>query len=198
MKKCFALGLSALLTILPLACQAEEAYCTITTLRAQAPAKWTQTCETKWRTVDIDAEILLPDVDAVPVMTVGYAQRKPLLTAEQSGWDTVEGRDDGSLLLYNDEISVPKKVDGKRINSMQEAKGAWYAGFAPENTYVPLCDVPSGKSAPKSTASLRALVIIRTITCWNAPAACGLSTGTTTVKSRTHCRGKSCSKPTRR
>ena len=145
MKKCFALGLSALLAILPLASQAEEAYYTISTLRAQAPAKWTQTCETKWRTVEVDAEILLPDVDAVPVMTVGYAQRKPLLTAAQSGWDTVEGRDDGSLLLYNDEISVPKKVDGKRINSMHEAKGAWYAGFAPENTYVPLCDVPFGE-----------------------------------------------------
>ena len=154
MKKWFILGLSALFALQPLASPAEEAYCSISTLRAQAPAKWTQTFETQWRTVAVDAEILLPEVDAVPVITVGCDQRKPLLTAEQSGWDTVESRDNGSLLLYNDEIVVPKKVDGKRINSTLEAKGAWYAGYMPENTYVPLSDVSFGEICAQINSEL--------------------------------------------
>jgi hypothetical protein len=145
MKKMTVLFLSALLALTPLASLAEEQYCSISDLRAQAPAEWTETFETKWRTVDIDAEIVLPDVDAVPVITVGYDQRTPLLTAGESGWDSVEVSERGLILSKDNTKTVPKKMDGKRINSSPEVKGDWYSGFAPENTYVPLCDVTFGE-----------------------------------------------------
>ncbi len=138
----------------PAASFAEKSYLTVSELRDQAQGRWTQTVETQWRDVDIDAEIVLPDVDAVPVVTVGFDTGRAWPEAEGSGWDNAELREDGSLVLYNDEKTVPKKVDGKRINNMQEAKGAWYAGFAPENTYVPLCAVSFGEICARINGEL--------------------------------------------
>ena len=57
--------------LLPLGAAAEE-YCTIAQLRSQAPARWTQTYATPWRDISVDAPMLLPQVDALPVITVAY------------------------------------------------------------------------------------------------------------------------------
>ena len=68
MKRFLALLLTLLL---PLGAAAEE-YCTVTQLRSQAPARWTQTYATPWREISVDAPVLLPQVDALPVITVAY------------------------------------------------------------------------------------------------------------------------------
>ncbi|MGN1021706.1 MAG: hypothetical protein ACI4O7_15185 [Aristaeellaceae bacterium] len=68
MKRFLALLLPLLL---PLGAAAEK-YCTITQLRAQAPAQWTQTYATPWRDIAVDAPVLLPQADALPVITVAY------------------------------------------------------------------------------------------------------------------------------
>lgn len=117
-----------------------EAY---TELREQTPARWTQTYQTKWRDVEINAAIELPDADTVPILQIGYDNRTPALTQEESGWDSVEARD-GSLILGNNDPKMPHKVDGRKINQNQEASGQWYDGFTPESTYVPLCDTAFG------------------------------------------------------
>lgn len=51
------------------AARAEEMYSVID-IRAQTPARWTQTYETKWRTVTIDTAIEVPQVDAFPILKV--------------------------------------------------------------------------------------------------------------------------------
>ncbi len=58
--------------------------------RKRVPARWTTKVETKWRDVDIDAEIVTPDVETIPVMKVGYDLHHALLTPEESGWDEVD------------------------------------------------------------------------------------------------------------
>lgn len=132
------------LALTPICALAESDYVTLPELRAQAPERWTQTYETKWRTVEIDAPILLPDIDTVPIVQVARDMSQLPLTAEESGWDNAE-KDERGLLLDNNGRKVPRSVDGKRINSDAEQKGDWYGDFAPENTYVPMSDIPYGE-----------------------------------------------------
>ena len=60
--------LLALLTLTSAASAGER--CAITAIREQTPARWTQTYQTPWRTVVIDAAIEVPQVDAFPILRV--------------------------------------------------------------------------------------------------------------------------------
>ena len=102
MKRCIA-GLAfalMLIRMLTAAAYAQE-YQTVSQLRESVPARWTTTIETKWRDVAIDAEIVTPDVEAIPVVKVGYDLHPSPLTPEESGWVEVnDSYETGSLILY--------------------------------------------------------------------------------------------------
>lgn len=67
MKRLFCI----LLVVLTLSSVAiAEERCSMTDIREQTPARWTQTYETKWRTVTIDAAIEVPQVDVFPILKV--------------------------------------------------------------------------------------------------------------------------------
>ena len=136
---------------------ASAEYMSIAEMQETVPARWTQTYETKWRTLEVDAEIRMPDTQAVPIIKVGYPNREPqtgwpikesgresFIQTGIEGWDEVETRPI-SLILSNNSIAVPRSVDGKRINKDAEAAGQWYSDFAPENTYVPMSDITFGE-----------------------------------------------------
>ena len=144
MKKLISLLLVALTVLAPLGSLAETQYYNIADLRAQTPERWTQSYQTKWRTVDIDAEVRLPETDAVPILKVTYDVPETLPTAEESGWAEVEARYD-ALILYNGWKQAPRSVDGKRINQNAEAKETWRSGFSPEARYVPMSDITYGE-----------------------------------------------------
>ena len=61
--KRFIAGLTFALTLTATA-HAQE-YQTVSQLRESVPARWTTKVETKWRDVDIDAEIVTPDVETI-------------------------------------------------------------------------------------------------------------------------------------
>lgn len=67
MKRMICLAL-CMMTLLASAC-AEE-YCSISEVCANTPARWTQTYDTKWRTIIIDTAIEVPQVDAFPILKV--------------------------------------------------------------------------------------------------------------------------------
>ena len=153
MKKLPLFVLCACLCLSSVSALAQPQYQTITDLREQTPARWAQTYNTQWRDVEIDAPIDLPSVNAVPVLQIGYDTREPVLTAAESGWDSIETRN-GMVILSNNDPKMPRKVDGKKINQSQEASGQWYDSFAPENTYVPMSDVPFGDITTSINAEL--------------------------------------------
>lgn len=70
MRKRFSLILVTLLlaSTFPPPSLATSEYCTIHELQQQATQSWHNTYETKWRTIQIDADILIPEVDALPVV----------------------------------------------------------------------------------------------------------------------------------
>jgi hypothetical protein len=128
----------------PLGSLAQSEYLNIAQLREQTPANWTQRYETKWRTVEIDAAVNVPDVDTVPIVKVAYDVHTTGPTAEESGWEEIEYRPD-ALNLYNGWKQAPKSVDGKRVNQDAEAREVWRSGFTPESKYVPMSDITYGE-----------------------------------------------------
>ncbi len=145
MKRCIA-GLAFALTrirMLTAAASAQE-YQTVSQLRESVPARWTTTIETKWRDVAIDAEIVTPDVEAIPVVKVGYDLHPSPLTPEESGWVEVnDSYETGSLILYmtDDTGKPPRKINGRKVNRDPVSKENWYGGFDPNQTYIPLSDI---------------------------------------------------------
>lgn len=132
-----------LIRILTAAASAQE-YQTVSQLRESVPARWTTTIETKWRDVAIDAEIVTPDVEAIPVVKVGYDLHPSPLTPEESGWVEVnDSYETGSLILYmtDDTGKPPRKINGRKVNRDPVSKENWYGGFDPNQTYIPLSDI---------------------------------------------------------
>lgn len=147
----------ALVTLLPTVGLAKEDYISIQELRKQSQSGWKQTYETKWRTVEIDAAIQIPDVDAVPIVRVGYYDAEPeegwqeeldwgkrTVVTGIKGWAEVEYRED-ALILYNGWKDAPKSADGRRINQSQEARGVWHSDYDTSKRYIPMCDLTFGE-----------------------------------------------------
>ena len=132
-----------LIRILTAAASAQE-YQTVSQLRESVPARWTTTIETRWRDVAIDAEIVTPDVEAIPVVKVGYDLHPSPLTPEESGWVEVnDSYETGSLILYmtDDTGKPPRKINGRKVNRDPVSKENWYGDFDPNQTYIPLSDI---------------------------------------------------------
>lgn len=45
-----------------------ESYTSIQQIAETTPERWTETYETEWRTIQVDAEIIVPDVEAFPIV----------------------------------------------------------------------------------------------------------------------------------
>ncbi|MEG0741458.1 MAG: hypothetical protein RR521_04480 [Clostridia bacterium] len=67
-----AMVLAILIMATPIAGIAAE-YRTIQQLREETPSRWTQTYEAHGRTIEVDAPILLPEVNTFPILRVTYA-----------------------------------------------------------------------------------------------------------------------------
>ena len=145
-KSLAALTLTAAL-ITPFAGQAETEYFTLKQLRERTETHWTQTYETPYRTLEVDANVYLPEADAMPVFKTKYTiLGEPALTAEESGWDNVEVRPDGLILSsYDSDVAmIPKSKDGRRIERTSMEFNL-YENIAPDGKYIPLSDVTYGQ-----------------------------------------------------
>jgi len=69
-----------------------EEWVSIKELRVQTPSHWTKTYETKWRTIVIDAQINIPQVDRAPVILIEGGAEEPTFTAADIGWDSLRFR----------------------------------------------------------------------------------------------------------
>ena len=146
--------LIALLMMLS-AANAEE-WVSIEELRTQIPSHWAKTYETKWRTIVIDAEINVPQVNKVPIVCIEGGAEEPTFTAADIGWDSLRFRGAYMLLIGRDSPDYPKKLNGARLGSPY-AEGNWYSDFAPENQYVPLDDITFGEITERAKAALRSM-----------------------------------------
>ncbi|MEG1195315.1 MAG: hypothetical protein RSE58_07015 [Clostridia bacterium] len=70
----------------PLIGIAEISYVSISDMNEQKIERWTQTYATKWRTIDVDVQPNIPNVNKVPVLTVDFAFWNPNSSLLENGW----------------------------------------------------------------------------------------------------------------
>lgn len=156
MRKAIFWGTILLLVAMATAACASADYLTIAQLREEAPSHWGQTFETQWRTVRLDAEIRLPNVEAVPLLAVKAGIPEPPVAVDTSRWASARVINSMRLCLNAGDVEYPKTVEGRRVGG-PTSKGNWYGGFAPENRYVPMDNITFGRSQPwRSTEIERA------------------------------------------
>ncbi len=132
------------LALTPLCARAETEYVTLPALREQAQTRWTQTYQTKWRDVQIDAQVRVPDGDAMPLLLLGNGADKPLPAAADVGWEKLDSTPFW-VYFYNERPTYPRKLDGERLNRDAEPREVYNSGFAPQNTYIPMSDLTFGE-----------------------------------------------------
>lgn len=140
MKKLFGLLMAAVLLCGASSGFAEDAYLNIQEMRETVPARWEEQFETQWRTIDVDAEIVMPNVQQLPVVRVSGGATEPTLTAEETGWDSVECRGPYDLILNHRDAEYPKSVDGVRVGD-PVSRGSWYGDYDMDRAYIPLDDI---------------------------------------------------------
>ena len=155
MKKLVAFFAALVLLAGMAAAHAEDGYLSIQQMRESAPERWAQTFETKWRDVAIDAEIRVPQAEALPVVLVSGGATQPTLTAEETGWDYIEYRGPYDVMFCKNDAEYPKSVNGVRVGD-PVSKGVWYSDFDPQNTYAPMDDTPFGEIPKRLIWSIRA------------------------------------------
>ena len=153
MKKLLCL-LPLLLMMLSVA-NAEE-WVSIEELRTRTPSHWTKTYETKWRTIVVDAEIDIPQVEKMPIVLIEGGAEEPTFTAADIGWDSLRFRGAYMLLIGRDAPDYPQKLNGVRLGT-PFAEGNWYSDFSPSNLYVPLDDITFGEITKRAKTTLQAM-----------------------------------------
>lgn len=126
------------------AASAEE-WVSIGELRRQTPDRWTQTCETKWRTVAVDAVIRVPEVDRFPVMLLAGGAEDVLSAVDRTGWEEVSAHDGYNLRWNNPWPDYPSRLEGKRLDAGQYGGINWYSGITEGECYIPLSETTLGE-----------------------------------------------------
>ena len=87
---CFLLG--------PIAGEAQS-YFTITQLQESLPERWTETYKTKWRTVEIDVQPIVPKVENIPILKVTPDLELPDISPLGEGWTSKQDEEFGIFYL---------------------------------------------------------------------------------------------------
>ena len=115
MKRMFCAFL-VFMMLLPIAASAEQKYYTIEELKDQVTDRWTGTYETKWRTITVDVQPTVPDVDKIPVMLLEVAYWFPELDQDVTWKAEPKLRSDG---LNTGLFSL---TNGKSVSSNNDKK----------------------------------------------------------------------------
>ncbi len=113
-------------------------------LRRNTPERWQKTYTTPWRTIEVDAEVRLPDTDRAPVVLVGCGVNRQLSAPE--GWDEISIRPElFRTTLQRESKAYPRSLNGRRLNQNVESQGILYEGFSEENAYIPMSETTFGE-----------------------------------------------------
>ena len=152
MKRAFLLGV-CLAALLPAVGLAD--YIDIQTLYSQSQSGWLQTYQTKWRDLEIDAAVIVPQVDTLPVLLLSDGAESPLVSAEEAGFETLTTAPYG-VYWYNEWPGYPRKLDGKQLNQNIEPREVYSSGIALNNTYVPMSELTFGEICDRVESAITA------------------------------------------
>ncbi len=85
-------------------------YLTVKQMLEHPPARWTQVYETKWRTVSIDVQPVLPQADKIPVLKVVPDFWLPDVSALGAGWKSEVSRPGSTTFrAYLDDVDQEER-----------------------------------------------------------------------------------------
>lgn len=117
MKRIIAMALLACFALLPLAGKAQT-YISILEMNEHSPERWTKAYETKWRTVEIDVQPIVPQVENMPILKVAPDLEVPDISPLGEGWTSKQDEEFGIFYLllsggtYPDAHRAEKKLGG--------------------------------------------------------------------------------------
>lgn len=144
MKEVIALALALALLLVPLI-GLSEGYVSIEVIGKQSLERWTQSYETNWRTIEVDVQPRLPDVEKIPILKVSPDLSIPNVSILGDEWeysvDVVGGihisNDKGEASAYLSRIE--KEENGKTVSSH------FYAPYDTNRIYAENLDVSLGQ-----------------------------------------------------
>ena len=83
---------------------ADNQFQSISEIRANTPARWTQTYQTQWRTVDIDTAVEVPDVSQFPIIRI--TPREPIDTRLLANYAQVPTNEQGTLIALRNGYGI--------------------------------------------------------------------------------------------
>ncbi|MEA4929177.1 MAG: hypothetical protein VB104_10960 [Candidatus Limiplasma sp.] len=121
-------SLSGLLLILLLfnTAMADNQFQSISEIKANTPARWTQTYQTQWRTVDIDTAVEVPDVRQFPIIRVTPCD--PIDTQLLTNYAEVPTNEQGTLVALRNGYGV-----GVGTNEQFKDVQYFYDGAIPDH-----------------------------------------------------------------
>jgi len=129
MKKSLAilLLLAALLT----SASAESGYCSIQQVRVDTPHRWTETYETQWRTIEIDTPVMVPEVDAVPIVKISQGSG-PVSDDKLTAYTVVAYNDAYSFRGYTDRKLNDELAEDNPERIRWRTAGTFFDGETPD------------------------------------------------------------------
>ena len=122
MKRLLTALLAALLLWNMPAGLASTEYVSLADIKESVPDRWTQSYETKWRTVEIDVQPYVPDAKEMPVLYVIPAPEKPDITPLGANWESQPNDDGGVFVMLDDggeeEMKRARKQGGTTTTSL--------------------------------------------------------------------------------
>ncbi|MEG2315429.1 MAG: hypothetical protein RSC91_04380 [Clostridia bacterium] len=148
MKKHKLLFLSLILVVGILPTYAEGTdWQSIQQIKQSTPNAWQQVYETPWRTISIEAKVIVPNVDAVPILRVSYLTPRP--EEKLSRYDRVCHNNDRcfyGIVGSNPQDQKDQPYADVPLLSFAQAKGAMEekirSGYIREIERVELCYAP--------------------------------------------------------
>lgn len=111
MRKILAMALLILLMLHPLAGKAQT-YISITEMNEHPPERWTQTYETKWRTVNIDVQPTVPQAEKLPILRVVPDFRPLDISGLGEGWSRWEANDRSTFAAFLNDVEPVEREKG--------------------------------------------------------------------------------------
>ncbi|MEG0493845.1 MAG: hypothetical protein RR696_11635 [Clostridia bacterium] len=125
MKKVLCFVIAGMIASCSTVCYAASRFYSISELNLSGIPRWTQSYETKWRTVHIDVQPTIPKVEKLPVLTVSPLYWEPDLSALDPTWTMLQYGNSGFTLQKGDKevplhsAQIAKKYAGsKRVNEI--------------------------------------------------------------------------------
>lgn len=106
-RKC--VWMSVVLVLLLDSASAASNFASISEIKLSTPARWTQTYETAWRTVDIDTSVEVPDVSQFPIIRI--TPRDPIDAQMLADYAQIPTNEQGTLIALRNGYGVGVGTD---------------------------------------------------------------------------------------